>query len=199
MNSTTTPSSYVYTIDSDPTSGYPRFQNKTGSNMGWTYNRFTLFINEIYRRWYPVIRDKNTVILTDVTNTTTLTSTTPVKYLQKALDSTTNTITSNKLRPSTGTITINTATSLTTGQGLTATSWFQFAVLRDNVWSAEMAGVLQFMLIIYRFRWVSVRCNTPFQWFRPMVIRWPFSRKCERKNISIGNKTIIFVYMWTNR
>ncbi len=46
-------------------------------------------------------------------------------------------------------------------------------MLRDNVWSAEMAGVLQFMLIIYRFRWVSVRCNTPFQWFRPMVIPWP--------------------------
>ena len=40
VNSTTNPTTYGYIIDSDPTSGYPRIQNKTGSVLSGTINNF---------------------------------------------------------------------------------------------------------------------------------------------------------------
>ena len=92
------------------------------------YKEVNLLVSEAYKRLYPVVRDTNTIKLTDGTNTTTLTSTTAVvtnatqTLTNKTLDETTNTITADKLRTSTGTITINSAIAPTTGQVLTATT-----------------------------------------------------------------------------
>ena len=42
------------------------------------HNEGNLLVSEAYKRLYPVVRDTNTIKLTDGTNTATLTSTTAV-------------------------------------------------------------------------------------------------------------------------
>ena len=52
------------------------FKNKTGTTLGGTINCFSFMYNEMYRRIYPVVRDTNTIKLTDGgSNTITLSST----------------------------------------------------------------------------------------------------------------------------
>ena len=83
----------------------------------------------MYRRLYPVVRDKDTIVLRDGTNTSTITPTTAITttntktLTNKTSDDTINTITCDKLRTATGTVTIKTATAPIPGQVLTATSW----------------------------------------------------------------------------
>src|ERR1039457_1511456 len=76
-----------YTIASDSTSGYPMITNLKSTNIQGYYNGLALHFNELHRRIYPTIRDKNTITNTDGTNTATLTST--VGYpISKASDCT---------------------------------------------------------------------------------------------------------------
>ena len=63
-------------ISTNSTTGYPSIQKITSSStINNTVNLQRLCIYELYRRIYPVVRDTNTIKLTDGTNTVTLTST----------------------------------------------------------------------------------------------------------------------------
>ena len=64
-----------YSFDSDPTTGNPRIKNLNATAIKGYYNNLAIIWNELGRRIYPVVRDKNQLVLTDGTNTTTLTST----------------------------------------------------------------------------------------------------------------------------
>ena len=117
---------------------------------------------------YPVVRDTSTIKLTDGTNTTTLTSTTAVvtnatqTLTNKTLDSTSNTFTADKLRTSTGTITINSATAPSTWQVLTATSgstatWQTVSTSSstlETVFALKAVNIEQFTVVngIYQFQ-----------------------------------------------
>ena len=107
VNSITNATTCGYSIDSDTTSGYPRIQNQTGSVLSGTINNFSFMFNEMYMRLYPVIRDKNTLVLTDGSNTSTLTSTA---------------IIATALKSATTAIVVSNATAPSSGQVLTATN-----------------------------------------------------------------------------
>ena len=65
-----------YSIDTNPATGYPRIQNIKVTNIQGYYNTLAILVYELFRRIFPVVRDKNTIVLTDSgSNTVTLTST----------------------------------------------------------------------------------------------------------------------------
>ena len=64
-----------YTIDSDPTSGNTRIKNLNSSTIQGNFNNLAIIWNELSRRIYPVVRDKNTIKLTDATHNITMSST----------------------------------------------------------------------------------------------------------------------------
>ena len=64
-----------YSIDSDPTTGNTRIKNLKSSTIQGNYNNLAIIWNELSRRIYPVIRDPNTIKLTDGTHNITMSST----------------------------------------------------------------------------------------------------------------------------
>ena len=64
-----------YSIDSDPTTGNTRIKNLKSSTIQGNYNNLAIIWNELSRRIYPVIRDPNTIKLTDATHNITMSST----------------------------------------------------------------------------------------------------------------------------
>ena len=65
-----------YTIATDSTAGLPKMTYTDSTTNSLVVNEGQLLIYEAYRRFYPVIRDKNQLILTDGTNPMTITNTT---------------------------------------------------------------------------------------------------------------------------
>ena len=98
-----------YSVSTDSTTGNPKitYLNSTSNNL--TYSFGTLGVYELYRRLYPVVRDTNTIKLTDGTNTATLTSTAGYP-LSKASDVTITTPISGNLLLYNGSAWINSDT-----------------------------------------------------------------------------------------
>ena len=96
-----------YSIDSDPRTGNPRVKNLGVTNIQGDCNNLAIIWNKLGRRIYPVIRDWNTIKLTDGTHITTSTSTS---------------IPATGLLSATTTISVSSATAPSSGQVLTATS-----------------------------------------------------------------------------
>ena len=110
--STTTTTGYAvvgtdYSISSNATTGAPVITKLTTCTSNYSINTNNLLVEEAYRRLYPVIRDTNTIILTDGFHTATLTSTS---------------IPETGLLSATTTISVSSATAPSSGQVLTATS-----------------------------------------------------------------------------
>ena len=72
-----------YTITTS-TNGLPTIAYINASTKNLLYNEHLLFLSEAYCRLYPVIRDKNTLVLTDGSNTATLTSTSNIATSMKS-------------------------------------------------------------------------------------------------------------------
>ena len=115
-----------YSIDSDPINGQPRIKNLKSANIQGDCNILAIIWNELSRRLYQVVRDKNTLVLTDGTNTQTLTSTTAVtstnttSLTNKTLTDSTNNIMAKSLKSATTMIDVSTSSAPTIGQVLTA-------------------------------------------------------------------------------
>ena len=65
-----------YSVSTDSTAGHPTITYLNTQSVNLTYNENNLLVSEAYRRLYPVIRDTNTIKLTDGTNVSTLKSAT---------------------------------------------------------------------------------------------------------------------------
>ena len=115
-----------YSIDSDPTTGNPRIKNLVASNIQGDYNNLAIILNELGRRIYPVVRDTNTVILTDGTHTATLTSTS---------------IPATGLLSAKTTVSVSSATAPSSGQVLTATSSTSATWQTTSSGSTSLAGL----------------------------------------------------------
>ena len=96
-----------FTISTDSTTGNPKITYTDVSAVGILYSESNLMLYETYRRIYPGIRDKNTLVLTDGSNTAALTSTS---------------IIATSLKSATTTVIISNATAPSSGQVLTASS-----------------------------------------------------------------------------
>ena len=64
-----------FSISTDITTGVPKITYLDAQTATIKYNENIILVSEAYRRLYPVIRDKNTIKLTDGTHNITMTST----------------------------------------------------------------------------------------------------------------------------
>ena len=64
-----------FTLTTNASTGYPVITYTSATTSNLLYNYTMLIIQECHRRLFPVVRDKNSIFLTDGTNNLTLTST----------------------------------------------------------------------------------------------------------------------------